>query len=127
MTMNSAEGVQSVLPAALRSRRVPATFAQRRLWFVEHLQPGNLGYLIVWKIRLVGDLRPALLEETLNALVARHKVFRTTFEESDGDVVQVIAPSGQIEMDRNDLRNAADPEAALAALVAEQQGKPLDL
>ena len=76
-----------------RIQRVPATFGQQRLWFMEQLQPGSVAYLGAWSIRLSGDLRVDVLEETLNEIVQRHKIFRTTFAGADGDVVAIVDPA----------------------------------
>ena len=92
-----------------RLQRVPATFAQQRLWFMEQLQPGNSAYLIAWNIHLVGEIRADILERTLNEVVRRHKVFRTTFEEVDGDVAQIITSALTIAMPIVDLSGAAEP------------------
>src|SRR5205085_2643978 len=39
-----------------RTGRMPLSFAQRRLWFFEQLEPGNVAYNLVGAVRLAGRL-----------------------------------------------------------------------
>ena len=113
---------------SLRSQqRVPATFSQQRLWFLDQMQPGSLAYLICWNIRLCGDLRIDALEATINELVRRHKVFRTTFAVVDGDVAQVVASSLTIPMPVRDLAGEDHPEHAAERIVHLETQRPIDL
>ncbi|HEX8243336.1 MAG TPA: amino acid adenylation domain-containing protein, partial [Longimicrobium sp.] len=75
-----------------RSTRLPLSFAQQRLWFLE--QMGDLGgaYHVPQRLRLRGALdRPALVR-ALDRLVARHEALRTTFVLVEGEPAQRIAP-----------------------------------
>jgi amino acid adenylation domain-containing protein len=72
--------------------RVPASFAQERLWFLDRLAPGNATYTIPLALAISGRLEPAALEAAMREVVRRHEALRTTFGELDGEAVQVIAP-----------------------------------
>jgi amino acid adenylation domain-containing protein len=82
----------------------PASFAQQRLWFVEQLLPGNSLYVIPLVFQLTGSLQRSHLAQSIQAIVGRHEVFRTTFEEGDGQLVQVIAPRLEVPLRLTDLR-----------------------
>ena len=110
-----------------RTQRVPATFAQQRLWFMERLQPGNLAYLVAWNLRLTGDLHVEALGRTINEMVRRHKVFRTSFAEADGDVFQVIVSSLNIPLPVIDLSGEPDSEEAAKRAMLEETQRPVDL
>src|SRR5579859_7807150 len=100
-----------------RFQRVPATFAQQRLWFLEQMQPGNLAYLIAWSIRFSGELNIDVLERSLNEMVRRHKVFRTTFAEMDNNIVQVVASSLTVPLSLHDLSADEDAEESARRMV----------
>ena len=108
-------------------QQIPATFSQQRLWFLDQMQPGSLAYLICWNIRLCGDLRIDALEATINELVRRHKVFRTTFAVVDGDVAQVVASSLTIPMPLRDLTGQDHPEHAAERIAHLETQRPIDL
>ena len=81
---------------ASEPKRFPASFAQERLWFLDQLQPGNFFYNIPAVVPLHIPLHLGALEWSLNEIVRRHEVLRTTFAMVDGQPVQVIAPDSMI-------------------------------
>ena len=68
----------------------PATFMQRRLWFLDRLQPGNPIYNLAWCTELSGRLDREALQAAVDAIAARHSALRTVLEEHDGEPVQRI-------------------------------------
>lgn len=73
------------------SDHFPLSFAQQRLWFLDQLEPGNPLYNNPSAIRLSGRLDLKALELSLNEIIRRHEILRTTFTAVDGQPVQVIA------------------------------------
>ncbi|MBB4636054.1 non-ribosomal peptide synthetase [Longimicrobium terrae] len=113
---------------AARDGRLPLSFAQQRLWFVEQL--GNLGstYHIPRRLRLSGELDRAALARALDAIVARHEALRTTFAQVDGVPEQRIAPADAgFHLVEYDLRDRADANAELERLIAAEMAAPFDL
>ncbi|HEX6287737.1 MAG TPA: condensation domain-containing protein, partial [Herpetosiphonaceae bacterium] len=86
-----------------RADELPLSFAQQRLWFIDQLQPGMSGYNIAAAVKLTGVLDARPLWQSLNDVVARHEVLRTTFAQRDGRAYQVIAPSLSIDLPLVDL------------------------
>jgi len=68
----------------------PLSFAQRRLWYLDRLAPGNLLYNVPTLIHLDGPLDPEALRGTLAEIVRRHAVLRTTFAQSGAEPVQIL-------------------------------------
>ena len=66
-----------------RTSPFPLSFAQERLWFLEQLEPGNTVYNICRAARLRGALSVKALEASLNEIIRRHEVLRTSFEVND--------------------------------------------
>ena len=64
-----------------RPDRIPLSFAQQRLWFLDRLEPGSSFYNIPVAIRLKGKLNVAALKRAFQALLERHEILRTTFKE----------------------------------------------
>jgi amino acid adenylation domain-containing protein len=77
-------------PAAPRDGASPASFAQLRLWFLDRLEGGNVAYNLPVAVRLRGALDVEVLRRSLDEIVRRHEVLRTTFVEIDGEPRQVV-------------------------------------
>ncbi len=110
----------------------PASFAQERLWFFDRLEPGSAAYNVPVALRIAGWIERAVLAAVLGEVVRRHEVLRTTFEERDGQPIQVIAapaPRGSSRLPLVDL--AALPAgrggAAARRLAQEESERPFDL
>jgi hypothetical protein len=58
----------------------PLSFAQQRLWFLTQLEPDNPAYNLPHNLRLTGVLNVNALQQTINAIIARHESLRTTFQ-----------------------------------------------
>ncbi|RPI88777.1 MAG: non-ribosomal peptide synthetase, partial [Chloroflexi bacterium] len=80
-----------VMVSVPRSGSLPLSFAQQRLWFLDQFEPGSTSYNIPGAVRLIGELNEAALQQTVNEIVRRHEVLRTSFGMLDGSPVQVIA------------------------------------
>ncbi|HEX2080604.1 MAG TPA: condensation domain-containing protein, partial [Longimicrobium sp.] len=118
----------SLIARAERNGRLPLSFAQQRLWFLEQL--GDLGgtYHMATRLRLRGALDRAALVRALDRIVARHEALRTTFAQVDGVPEQRIAPpDAGFHLVHHDLGGEADPEAELSTLIAEEGRAPFDL
>ena len=105
----------------------PATFAQQRLWFLEQLQPGSASYLIPWSLRITGNLNPEALRLSLNEIVHRHEILRTTFSWQDGAPVQVVSGELAVPLPVLDLSSNAKREEEAQKLASEEARRPLDL
>jgi amino acid adenylation domain-containing protein len=111
-----------------RAAGVPLSFAQRRLWFFDRLEPGSPLYNIHGVLRVTGPLDADRLERALGAVERRHESLRTVFAAPGDEPVQIILPP------RFTLRNvdltglpAEEREARAWALAAEEAVRPFDL
>jgi amino acid adenylation domain-containing protein len=107
----------------------PASFAQRRLWFLDQFEPDSAFYNIPAFIPLPGALDLDVLRQSLNLLVQRHESLRTSFDVVDETLVQVIAPSFTLELPIYDLTALAENtrEAEGQRLANLEAQKPFDL
>jgi amino acid adenylation domain-containing protein/non-ribosomal peptide synthase protein (TIGR01720 family) len=107
----------------------PASYAQRRMWFLDQFEPNSPFYNIPIALRLRGRLDAAALDRALAEIVRRHESLRTVFAVEDGRPMQVIAPAGGIAMPIHDLESLSerDREAAVTRLAAEEARRPFNL
>src|SRR5438093_2065028 len=105
------------------------SFAQERLWFIDQLQPGSSLYNIPAVIPVPGMLNVAALQQSLNEIVRRHEILRTTFSAVDGRPVQVIAPSLTLELPVIELLHLGEAERQVEAqrIAMQEAERPFDL
>jgi Condensation domain len=84
-------------------RIFPPSFGQSRFFALQKLNPADAFYNVPFVFRLSGNLDVAVLRAAFNEIVRRHEVLRTTLEERGGELVQVIAPEGEINLTVADL------------------------
>jgi amino acid adenylation domain-containing protein/FkbH-like protein len=113
-----------------RTKRIPLSFAQQRLWFLDQLEPLNPLYNISYVTRMSGQLDIDALEESLRAVVRRHESLRTTFQVMDDEPVQVITPDLPVKiilLDVSHLPTLEEREAEARRLANEEIRTPFNL
>src|SRR5205085_6668011 len=88
---------------AKREGRLPVSFAQQRLWFLDQLEPGSPFYNSSVALKIIGDLNITVVKRAINEIVRRHEVLRTSFRTVDGQPVQIITPQLRLELPVIDL------------------------
>jgi amino acid adenylation domain-containing protein len=114
---------------AAEPRTFPASFAQRRLWFLDQLTPGNPFYNVAIAVRMKVPLLVPIFERSLNEIVRRHGSLRTTFTEKDGEPLQVVARELPVSLPVIDLRELPSEQREVEGLrlAAEEAARPFDL
>ncbi|WUR12335.1 amino acid adenylation domain-containing protein [[Empedobacter] haloabium] len=98
-----------------RSGWHPLSSQQQRLWFLDRFEPANPFYNIPLALRLRGTLVPAQLQQSLDALAARHPSLRTRFATQDGQPVQEILAPAAVPLALTDLTGLAPAQREEAA------------
>jgi amino acid adenylation domain-containing protein len=120
----------SSLEIARRGDRLPLSFAQRRLWFLDQLEPGSARYNVVHALQITGQLDAQILQRSLNEIVSRHENLRTVFTVIDAQPFQKILPVVTVELPVIDLTEVvpgANRSSALEQVIAEEAHRPFDL
>ncbi len=113
-----------------RTGAMPLSFAQRRLWFIDQLEPGTATYNLPAFVQMEGALDADVLHRGLRELVGRHESLRTTFVvDGEGRPAQHISPEVRLPMERVDLTALAPEQGRAEArrLLEAEARKPFDL
>ena len=81
----------------------PLSFVQQRLWFIQQFEPDSVAYNIPLALRLSGPLNIETLERSLNEILCRHEILRTTFRTIDSQPLQFISPPWDVNLELIDL------------------------
>ncbi|WP_433635371.1 amino acid adenylation domain-containing protein [Nocardia sp. CA-120079] len=110
------------LTAQPRPDRIPLSYAQQRMWFLNRFDPTSGVNNIPLAVRLSGALDVEALRAAARDLVARHEVLRTVYPEIDGEGIQVVLPIDDAhavpELEIVSASPAELPELVIAAAVA---------
>jgi amino acid adenylation domain-containing protein/non-ribosomal peptide synthase protein (TIGR01720 family) len=108
--------------------RLPLSFAQQPLWFLQSYQPGS-DYNLGKALRLTGPLSVPALTSALADLVERQDALRTTFHELDGRGVQVIREPRPVWIEIADVSGlvVSDQDSAVRRLLLDESSVVFDL
>jgi hypothetical protein len=108
---------------------MPASIAQERLWKLQHALPDIPFFNVLYALRITSPCDPAVLEQSLNEIVRRHEILRTTLAVNGGGYVQVIAPQRIVALAFDDLMPLppSKREAVAHELVQEEVLRSFDL
>ncbi|MBF6327865.1 amino acid adenylation domain-containing protein [Nocardia transvalensis] len=112
------------LAARPRPPRLPLSFAQRRMWFLNRLAPESAAYTIPLAVRLTGQLDVAALAAAAADVLDRHEALRTRYPADAEGPYQEIVPAAEVPLTLQP--QDVDPEA-LPARLAEIVGAPFDV
>jgi natural product biosynthesis luciferase-like monooxygenase protein/amino acid adenylation domain-containing protein len=105
----------SEIRRAERTGRLPLSYAQQRLWFLDQLDPGNAAYNMTGAVRLAGPLDVMALQRSLSEIVRRHEVLRTSFVSEDGEPRQVISEKWELDLPVKNLYYLPEEERMKSA------------
>jgi len=112
-----------------RDQEFPLSFAQQGMWVLDQLEPGKPVYNRPSAFRLKGQLNLIALEKSLNEIVRRHEIFRTTFPSVEGNPYQVISEYFPLDMEVEDLSDLPETSREFEAqsIAAEYAHRPFNL
>ncbi|MFI5777057.1 amino acid adenylation domain-containing protein [Nocardia sp. NPDC051570] len=87
---HSGSAVGQQLRPMPRPERIPLSYAQQRMWFLNRFDPASAVNNIPVAVRLTGGLDVAALRAAVRDLVERHEVLRTIYPELDGEGYQLV-------------------------------------
>jgi acyl-CoA synthetase (AMP-forming)/AMP-acid ligase II len=100
---------------AARDEPLPASPAQQRLWTLQQAVPDLPFFNILYALRITSPLDATVLERSLNEIVRRHEILRTTIDVDGSRHIQVIAPQLAVPLAVDDLHKLPTSKRETAA------------
>ncbi|MEU6236010.1 amino acid adenylation domain-containing protein [Kitasatospora sp. NPDC047058] len=119
-----AAGARPELRRHERPERLPLSYQQGRLWFLNRFEGGSPLYNIPIALHLDGPLDRTALTAALADLTGRHQALRTLFPDFDGEPYQLVLTPEQA---RPELHVQAATRETLAGQLHEAAGGGFDL
>ena len=126
ISSNETESIPSMQANRLN---FPASFAQKGIWMLHHMDPKGIVFNIPLVVDIKGPLAPALLKDAFDFMVQRYEILRTSFVMSDHELIQKIHPHTPWDMPVEELSHLPESQriAQLNRISAATGSAPLDL
>jgi pristinamycin I synthase-3/4 len=108
--VSRADKVRAPLVRQPKPERIPLSYAQQRLWFIDQLEGSSAEYNMPQALRLRGRLDLQALQCAVDTIVERHESLRTHFAQIEGEPVQIIEPPRTLELPLEDLSGLREEE-----------------
>ncbi|MBE9212893.1 amino acid adenylation domain-containing protein [Plectonema cf. radiosum LEGE 06105] len=114
---------------ANKPQNFPLSFAQKRLWFLDKLQPESSAYNIPAALHLTGSVNIILLQQSLNQIIQRHEVLRSSFTVVEEEPIQQVYPKLKLKFPLIDLQLLPNQqqEQQVKQLIKKTSIQPFDL
>ncbi|MFZ1289537.1 MAG: amino acid adenylation domain-containing protein [Melioribacteraceae bacterium] len=93
------------IPTLQFRNNFPLSFSQQRLWFLDQIEPNSAFYNVPFAVKIKGNFDFGYLTYSINQVIKRHEILRTTFENIDGKPIQKVHESFDINLTFHDLTN----------------------
>ncbi|MEW6734741.1 MAG: amino acid adenylation domain-containing protein, partial [Acidobacteriota bacterium] len=112
-------------PYKEQPKKVPLSCGQRALFFLHQLNPTSPAYNIANAVRINSRLDINLFVSTLEHLIERHSVLRTTFALENGKLIQCVHEKGELFFHHEEITNWS--EAAINECLLREAHTAFDL
>jgi amino acid adenylation domain-containing protein len=121
-----AEKIPAQLTRASRDGPLPLSFSQERIWKQSQTAQGSLSYVVARNHRICGPLDIEKLRQSMDFLVRRHEILRTTFDEIAGTPRPIIHPPVSQAFKFHDASEKPDPETMATEIIREEKRQGVD-
>jgi len=120
---------ESPIPRRAQFQHPPLSFAQRRLWVLDQLDPNTAAYNNGIGVRAKGRFDERAFELAIAGLIRRHESLRTTFAVVGDEPVQQVAASAEPPITRFDYSHMPHDarESELKQIFRREFARPYEL
>ncbi|OZY86396.1 hypothetical protein CBP51_05045 [Cellvibrio mixtus] len=122
-------GTVAAIPKIGRDQSLPLSYAQQRLWFIDHIEQGSAQFNMVTALRVRGNFDLLAAELAVTRIIERHEPLRTRFAERNGEPVQVIPDTFAFALHYLDLSSMeqSQQQTRVRELIEEDKRSPFNL
>jgi len=104
----------------------PLSFLQEEIWVYERIEPGTTVHTVSQGFCLKGALDIDVLNRSINEIIRRHDVLRTSYDMQGDDPIQIVSESLVLEVLPIDLRDHAPADRRQLAMdmLQDEVNKP---
>ncbi|PSL45611.1 non-ribosomal peptide synthase protein (TIGR01720 family)/amino acid adenylation domain-containing protein [Chitinophaga niastensis] len=126
LSTQTAFAVAPALTQQERPARIPLSYSQERLWFIDQLE-GSVHYHLPTVLRLKGALNQDALLHALQTIVNRHEILRTGIAQEEGQAYQQVRAKDQWQLQVITAASLQQNEAGLQDYIQQLVQAPFDL
>lgn len=97
--------------------KIPLSFSQQRLWFIEKLEKDLFAYNIPIALKLKGEFDFNIFKKCIEVMSTRHEILRTLFKTENGKPYQYIKNNLETPVKLIDLRHENNNNENIFALI----------
>ncbi|WP_267881355.1 condensation domain-containing protein [Xenorhabdus nematophila] len=107
--------------------KAPLSFAQRRFWLIEQISMVEQQYKISTAFNVYGQFSLEAASQALGAILKRHEILRTIYQESQGIPEQVVLDGPVFQIDKDTVIDGVNQQQYIADWLEEQRQRRFDL
>ena len=127
--LRAADGGLTLPPLVRISRKkpLPISLSQRHIWDASRRPKGSAAYTMASVHRITGLLDVAAFRNSVEYIVGRHEILRSTFAKKRGRPVLIIRSPSSVTLPLTDLSSSSDPKREAGLLVNKEARGSFDL
>ncbi len=128
-TLRSNGDSSTPIPSIDRSKELPISSTQERIWFLCQLEPDSSFYNLPTAVKLTGPLHLDTLQRSIREIIMRHETLRTIFQSRRGKAHLIIQPEAIFTLTPIDLCHlpSDQKQQEISRLLQQEANQPFDL
>ncbi len=98
-TVITDEEISHAIPIRSSIDPLPLSFSEEGLWLISQVEPGNFQYIESVSLKIQGSLELNILKKSLQWIVERHEILRTSFPDHNEDPFRSISQSTNVDVE----------------------------
>ncbi|MBO0993816.1 non-ribosomal peptide synthetase, partial [Bacillus sp. SD088] len=120
------EGQAEAIPQIASAAHYETSAPQQRMYVIHTLNKESLNYNLPSVVKVAGEFDIEKFKAAANACLQRHEILRTTYEQVDGEIVQIVNEQVELPVDFKEITTEVAEGELIQQMTAEFV-RPFDL